>query len=52
MEATVDNITEAIECHLESMVKHKKDIPIPDEPEFMVTTTNVALPANIHFGFA
>ncbi len=52
VETVIDNIKEAIECHLESLVKHKKDIPAPDEPEFMVTTTDVVLPIGAQFGLA
>jgi len=52
VEAAIGNIKEAIECHLESMASHKKDIPCSDTDEYLVTTTEVSLPANIHFGFA
>ena len=43
------HMQEAIECHVESLVKHKEDVPASDEETFVVTTANIRVPplANI-----
>lgn len=43
IEEALAHIKEGIECHLESLVKHKKAIPEEDTSEFMVATTKVSL---------
>ena len=46
--ATIDDaighIQEAIECHVESLVKHREAVPISDEETFVVTTANIRVP--------
>lgn len=45
VEEALDHIKEGIECHLESLVKHKKSIPQEESlSEFMVATTKVSVP--------
>ncbi len=54
--ATIDealvHIREAIECHIESLVKHHEAVPISDEETFMVATTSVRMPPSANVVYA
>lgn len=51
VEQALSRIKEAIECHIESLLKHNKAIPREDGSDFMVATTSVTLPKNIKPSF-
>lgn len=44
VEEALAHIKEGVECHLESLVKHKKPFPEEDSSEFMIATTKISLP--------
>ena len=44
VEKATEHIKEAIECHVEFLVKHNRSIPNPDQQEFMITSTAISLP--------
>lgn len=44
IDEAIEHIQEAIECHIESLVKHNEDVPVSDEETFVVTTANVRVP--------
>ena len=54
--ATIDealaHIQEAIECHIESLVKHKEAVPASDDETFMVATTSVHIPQSASIAYA
>lgn len=52
IDAALEHIQEAIECHVESLVKHKEEVPAPDEETFMVTVANVRVPQITNIAFA
>lgn len=45
IDQAIGHIQEAIECHLESLIKHNKSIPAPDQNEFVVASAKVHLPS-------
>ena len=51
VEDALSNIRSAIECHIESLLKHKEPLPAPDADEFMIATTSVSIPPNHHLSF-
>lgn len=52
VEQALEHIKEGIQCHLESLVKHKKPIPAPDEADFMIANTQISLDKNFKATFA
>lgn len=42
IDQAINHIEEAIECHLESLLKHHKSIPNPDQNEFVIATTKIS----------
>jgi len=45
------NVSDAISCHIEGLVKTKTEIPPPDAKDFYVTQTEVSLPRSIKLVF-
>lgn len=45
------HIQGAIECYIESLVKHKEAVPAPDSSSFMVTTTSIRVPPSISLSY-
>ena len=43
------HIQEAIECHINGLIKTGCDIPAPDSDEYIVSTMRVRVPVNIGF---
>ena len=52
VEQAIAHIREAIECHLESLVKHGEDIPQPDTDEYVIATARVNAPPGVRLSFA
>lgn len=48
-ESALDHIKEAIECHIRSLIKHGKPVPVGDTSEFMVATTQISIPKKWKF---
>ncbi len=45
------NVQEAIECHIEGLIKTNSDVPAPDSKDYYVSQTEVTIPGNIRFAF-
>ncbi|MDP3982793.1 MAG: type II toxin-antitoxin system HicB family antitoxin [bacterium] len=52
VEKSLENIREAIECYLESLIKHKKSIPAEDTSDYMVANTRISLSGGLRITFA
>lgn len=46
------HMQEAIECHIESLVKHGEEVPVSDEETFVVTTANIRVPQLTNIAYA
>lgn len=52
VEEALAHMQEAIECHVESLMKHKEAVPASDEEMFVVTTANIRVPQAVHIAYA
>ncbi|KKQ35724.1 MAG: hypothetical protein US53_C0072G0008 [Candidatus Woesebacteria bacterium GW2011_GWA1_37_7] len=43
------NVQEAIECHIEGLIKTKSEIPSPDTIEYYVSQSEVLVPKIVKF---
>ena len=43
------NVKNAIECHIEGLIKTKSEIPAPDTKDFYLLKTRVSLPQDTRF---
>jgi len=46
IDQAINRIQEAVECHLESLIRHHKHLPAPDQNEFVIATAKVNLPSS------
>ena len=43
IEKALKNVKAALECHIESLLKHKEPIPSPDAEDYMITTASISV---------
>lgn len=52
LDEALSHMQEAIECHIESLVKHREDVPVSDEETFVVATANIRVPQLTNIAYA
>lgn len=52
IDETLLHMQEAIECHIESLVKHGEAVPASDVETYMVTTANIRVPQLTNIAYA
>lgn len=52
IEEAKKNVQEAIECHIEGMVKTNSEVPSPDNMEFFVMQSQISINNTFPFKFA
>lgn len=45
------HVKEAIECHIEGLIKTKSEVPFSDTQDFYISQTEVTLPKAIKFAY-
>ncbi|HCR36023.1 hypothetical protein A2130_04265 [Candidatus Woesebacteria bacterium GWC2_33_12] len=51
IEETQKNVKQAIECHIEGLLKTKTEIPEPDTQDYFISQTEVNIPQGVQFAF-
>jgi len=51
LELAKAHIKEAIECHIEGLIKTKTEVPQPDNEEFYISHSEVVAPKGIKFAY-
>ena len=51
IEETQKNVKQAIECHIEGLLKTKTEIPEPDTQDYFISKTEVNIPQGVQFAF-
>jgi len=51
VESAKSNMHEAIQCHVEGLVKTGDDVPAPDPQDVFISQTQITVPKNIRLAF-
>lgn len=43
------NVKNAIDCHIEGLIKTNSDVPIPDTEDYYMSVAEVSVPHVVHF---
>lgn len=52
IEEVLNSIRDGIELAIESLAKHKKEVPVDDVEDQIITSAKVSLPLNVKISFA